>query len=95
MAEPAPLVMLSEAKHLAGEREVRSTSDETSHAMPRSFAALRMTESRQGFGSYAFAVARKFSRGPQAAGRLLAFCRSVPYPAMVDMKMAHTGTDEK
>jgi len=53
-------VMLSEAKHLATEREVRGSSDETPHAMPRSFASLRMTESVQGTAFSLHALPRDF-----------------------------------
>ncbi len=41
---PAPgFVMLSKAKHPAVEWEVRSAPEAIPHAMPGSFAALRMT----------------------------------------------------
>jgi len=45
MATQSPLVLLSETKHPAGEREVRSVSDEAPRAVPGSFAPLGMTES--------------------------------------------------
>jgi len=54
--------MLNEVKHPVCEREVRSASEETAHAIPRSFAALRMTESMPGVASCASVVPTKFGR---------------------------------
>jgi len=43
--------MLNEVKYLAYEREVFASMNGAFHAVPRSFAMLRMTESARGIGT--------------------------------------------